>query len=92
MQVRNSMMWGDVPQTYCWGLQETSKRCTNRKSGIRTIEMLLGVSFETCLRHCEGVLMERRRYVHFRRFHDVPISCRGDVPLRCLGNVPPRRR
>ena len=54
--------------------------------------MSLGVSFETCLRRREHVLMGRRCYVLLRHRHDVPIECRGNVPLRRLGDVPPRRR
>ena len=51
----------------------------------------MGVSFETCLRRRRDGLMGRRCYVLLRRFHDVPIRCRGDVPLRRLGNVPLKR-
>ena len=52
----------------------------------------MGVSFETCLRRHEDVLMRRCCYVLLRRRHDVPIRCRGDVPLRHLNDVPSRRR
>ena len=54
--------------------------------------MLLGVSFETCLKRREEVPLSRRCYVLMRRPHNVPIGCRGDVPLRRLGDVPSRRR
>ena len=52
----------------------------------------MGVSFETCLRRRGDVLIGRRCYFLLRRYHDVPIRCRGDVPLRRFGDVPPRRR
>ena len=74
----------DVIGCFIWDLQETS--------WIRTNETSLGVSFETCLRRREDVLMRRCCYLLLRRRHDVPIRCRGDVPLRRLNDVPSRRR
>ena len=77
---------------FIWDLEEMSKRRTNGTSWIRITEMSLGVSFETCLRHCEDALMGRRCYVLLRRHHNVPVKRCGDVPLRCLGDVSSRRR
>ena len=74
----------DVIGCFIWDLQETS--------WIRTNETSLGVSFETCLRRREDVLMRRCCYILLRRHHDVPTRCRGDVPRRRLNDVPSRRR
>ena len=90
----------DVIECFIWDLQETSQRCTNGTSKIRTTETSwwsttetsLGFSFETCLRRRRDALMGRRCYVLLRRCHDFPIRCRGDVLLRRLWDVPPRRR
>ena len=82
----------DVIECFIWDLQETSQRRTNGTSKIRTTETSLGVSFETCLRRRKDALMGSYCYVLLKRFHDVPIRCRGDVPLRRLGDVPPRSR
>ena len=65
---------------------------TTETSWWRTNETLLGVSFETCLRHREDIPMRRRYYALLRYPHDVPIRCYGDVLLRRLGDVPSRRR
>ena len=87
---------GDVPQhvigCFIWDIQETSWIRTTETSWWRTSEMSLGVSFETCLRRREDVLMRRCCYLLLRRRHDVPIRCRGDVPLRHLNDVPSRCR
>ena len=64
----------------------------SQMSWRRTTETSLSVSFETCLRRREDVLMGRRCYVLLRRRQDVPIRRRGDVPLRRLDDVPARRR
>ena len=71
----------------------TSVRCGNLPVGdhdkvtctlrICTTETSLGISFQTCLRCREDVL------VLFRHFHNVPIKHRGDTPLKHLGDVPP---
>ena len=61
---------------------ETSWRCT--------ILMLLGVSFRTCLRCLEDVLMRLRCYVRLNGCHDVHFWHRRDAPLRRLGDVPSR--
>ena len=82
----------DVIEGFIWDLQVTSQRRTNGTSKIRTTETSLGVSFETCLRRRKDALMGRCCYVVLKRFHDVPIRCRGEVPLRRLGDVPPRSR
>ena len=89
----------DVIECFIWDLQETSQRCTNGTSRIRTTKMSwwrttvtsLGVSFETCLRRRRDALIGRRCCVFLRRCH-FPIRCHGDVPLRRLGDVPRRRR
>ena len=81
----------DVIECFIWDLQETSQRRTNGTSKIRTTETSLGVSFETCLRRRKDALMGCCCYVLLKRFHDVPIRCRGDVPLRRLGDVPLKR-
>ena len=52
----------------------------------------MGVSFKTCLRRREDVMMEHRCYVLLRRRYDVPIRRSGDAPLRRLDDVPSRRR
>ena len=52
----------------------------------------MGVSFETCLRRREDVMMGRRCYVFLRRRYDFPVRRRRDTPLRRLGDVPLRRR
>ena len=54
--------------------------------------MSLGVSFETCLRRHEYILMGRHCYILLRHRHDDPIRGRGDVPLKLLGDVSTRRR
>ena len=63
-----------------------------RTTWRRTTETLLGISLETCLRHCGDVLMGRRYYVLLKRLPDVQIRRCGDVPLRCLENLPPKCR
>ena len=50
----------------------------------------MGVSFETCLRRREDVLIGRDCCVLFRRRHNVPIRRHIDVPLRHLADVPQR--
>ena len=76
---------------FVWDLQATSKRGSNGTSWIRTTETPLGVSFEACFRRLGNVLMGPRWYAILRRYHDVPVRCRGDFPLRCLGDIQPRR-
>ena len=53
---------------------------------------MLGVSFETYLRHRGDVLMGRHHYVPLRRHQDIPIGRREDIPLRRLGYAPLRPR
>ena len=57
-------------------------------SSWRTSKTLLDVSFETCLRRREDVLMRRCLYILLRCPHNVPMRCRWDLPLRRLNDVP----
>ena len=69
---------GDHDKVTC-----TLRICTTETSWWHTTETSLGISFQTCLRCREDVL------VLLRRFHNVPIRRRGDTPLKHLGDVPP---
>ena len=60
-------------------------------SWMRTTEMLLGVSFEICLRRRGDILIVIPCYVVVH-CHDLPIKRLEDLSPRRLGDVPPRRQ
>ena len=88
----------DNNECFHWNLQEMSQGLTvgtswirtTERSGWRTNEPSLGVSFGTCVRCREDVPMKRHCY-NLGSCHDVLIRCCGDVALRRLGDVPSRR-
>ena len=84
--------WQNNWKTYKRPTNKASRKRNSEKWWSRTTTISLGVSFETCLRRREDVLMRRYYYVLLRRRHDVSIRCRGDVPLRRFNDVPSRRR
>ena len=61
------------------------QRRTDGTLWIRSAEMLLGVSFGTCLRRCGDILMGRQHYILLRSHHYIKTLWRR------LGDVPPRR-